>query len=988
MIQPRQFQGQYSKSGYQGFSIPGDGGLDRRNSQITQSEQEWDASMRQNEKTMVENADLPFKEKEADFKDLSKLAKFSQSAMKVVQKEVDKQNLAQLQEAESAEYETWMQNPDAYMNPEYQEQVGRMEQTDTIAQEAGGRAYETTGNYGAATQVKNLSGWSGLGQQMARARIAGTQFEPGLQQYLQSKGDISYAEAAGHAEDYRVKYMARYGLSGANPQLLGRDFYPNVYDSTRKTLETYRTNEAAVLGQQQRAAGGLTFLANNNMTQFVATLANTPDPRNPNQLIGRAAALDMAMGKYKEFVDLGQMSKGEALRRLEALRDQPIPGMNGKTYGSLHDTRIRKAEQEVAAANRQNWSDISAERTVKWNEAEDDFYRQAMEDPTAVDIEAFQQKLKLINGQTSQRLEALMDETPSGRAEKDMEAKLVSLAENNLLTPEIVQKLPWKLQKEWMKTAQEQEKARQDPAYKEREKAVRGIVADNTNVKTNADGSIKGYEAISVSNELVSEWRRRTAELARDPNISYEQASVQAAEEMKTKFREDQEDPNGRYFVDAAEGFKNWSPMGGLTTPAGQTPQQLADQARLRLGQANDSLRLGGAATLDKPGQYFSRAELESDARNFGKPGYRFPALAEHLAEQLNTSPLAIINRQRDALELPMLEIPPAMEYVQTTLSPEAQTLLNRHNSPDRSTRGLGSAQAYNPTIVPNGYGDMVQQAAQKHGIPPSILAGLIEQESQWDSGAMSDAGARGLGQFMPETAAEFNVDVNDAASSIDGAAKYLKYLQDYFKGDMRMALYAYNGGMGNIERYGGPIPGNRENLEYYDKVMKGAYKYGYGNSVLADPATMRPGSRPRTQYTTGVPMTPQGPVATKTVQSTNASFGMDTSMGPDRGNNACLWAVNKVLAESGVKPPWGDSNYVPHAKDVLDQQGTRLEGPEPGAIAIMQDYGNPPYPHIGIVDENGMIVSNSSSRARFDWRGTPEEYKRKYGRETIYYRL
>ena len=164
MIQPRQFQGQYSKSGYQGFSIPGDGGLDRRNSQITQSEQEWDASMRQNEKTMVENADLPFKEKEADFKDLSKLAKFSQSAMmKVVQKEVDKRNLAQLQEAESAEYETWMQNPDAYMNPEYQEQVGRMEQTDTIAQEAGGRAYETTGNYGAATQVKNLSGWSGLG---------------------------------------------------------------------------------------------------------------------------------------------------------------------------------------------------------------------------------------------------------------------------------------------------------------------------------------------------------------------------------------------------------------------------------------------------------------------------------------------------------------------------------------------------------------------------------------------------------------------------------------------------------------------------------------------------------------------------------------------------------------------------------------------------------------------------------------------------------
>ena len=93
----------------------------------------------------------------------------------------------------------------------------------------------------------------------------------------------------------------------------------------------------------------------------------------------------------------------------------------------------------------------------------------------------------------------------------------------------------------------------------------------------------------------------------------------------------------------------------------------------------------------------------------------------------------------------------------------------------------------------------------------------------------------------MDPTAAEFGVNVNDPQSSIDGAAKYLKYLVDYFNGDVRLAIFAYNGGMGNIQKYGGPIPGNAENQEYYGKVMRSAGKYGYGKQALQDPAVMRP---------------------------------------------------------------------------------------------------------------------------------------------------
>ena len=57
----------------------------------------------------------------------------------------------------------------------------------------------------------------------------------------------------------------------------------------------------------------------------------------------------------------------------------------------------------------------------------------------------------------------------------------------------------------------------------------------------------------------------------------------------------------------------------------------------------------------------------------------------------------------------------------------------------------------------------------------------------------------------------------------------------------MRLAIFAYNGGMGNIQKFGGPIPGSRENQEYYGKVIRNAGKYGYGKQALRDPAILRP---------------------------------------------------------------------------------------------------------------------------------------------------
>ena len=73
-------------------------------------------------------------------------------------------------------------------------------------------------------------------------------------------------------------------------------------------------------------------------------------------------------------------------------------------------------------------------------------------------------------------------------------------------------------------------------------------------------------------------------------------------------------------------------------------------------------------------------------------------------------------------------------------------------------------------------YATEITAAAQANGLDPALLAGLIKQESGFNANAGSPAGARGLTQLMPGTAAALGVsNVLDPAQSINGGAKYLK---------------------------------------------------------------------------------------------------------------------------------------------------------------------------------------------------------------------
>lgn len=107
----------------------------------------------------------------------------------------------------------------------------------------------------------------------------------------------------------------------------------------------------------------------------------------------------------------------------------------------------------------------------------------------------------------------------------------------------------------------------------------------------------------------------------------------------------------------------------------------------------------------------------------------------------------------------------------------------------------------------------MARAAADKHGIPQDLFLRLVHQESRWNHKAVSHAGAIGLAQLMPGTAALLRVDPTIPAQNLEGGARYLKQQYKEF-GSWRLALAAYNAGPGAVKKYGG-IPPYRETKNY-----------------------------------------------------------------------------------------------------------------------------------------------------------------------------
>jgi cell wall-associated NlpC family hydrolase len=129
-------------------------------------------------------------------------------------------------------------------------------------------------------------------------------------------------------------------------------------------------------------------------------------------------------------------------------------------------------------------------------------------------------------------------------------------------------------------------------------------------------------------------------------------------------------------------------------------------------------------------------------------------------------------------------------------------------------TTATGAVDASTP------YASVINAAAARTGVPAALIAAVAQQESGFDPGAVSKAGAEGLMQLMPGTAKSLGVtNPLDAAQSINGGADYLASLLKKFGGDTTLALAGYNAGPGAVLKYGG-VPPYAETQRYVRNVL------------------------------------------------------------------------------------------------------------------------------------------------------------------------
>lgn len=149
-----------------------------------------------------------------------------------------------------------------------------------------------------------------------------------------------------------------------------------------------------------------------------------------------------------------------------------------------------------------------------------------------------------------------------------------------------------------------------------------------------------------------------------------------------------------------------------------------------------------------------------------------------------------------------------------TTGTPALDRLMEHLAVPVTSSATGGSSL----TGVP--YAELFETAGQRHGVDPALLASVADAESGYDPTAVSHAGAEGLMQLMPATAAGLGVtDSFDPVQAVDGAARLLAGHLDRF-GSVDLALAAYNAGPGAVARFGG-IPPYEETQRYVPKVLQ-----------------------------------------------------------------------------------------------------------------------------------------------------------------------
>jgi hypothetical protein len=386
---------------------------------------------------------------------------------------------------------------------------------------------------------------------------------------------------------------------------------------------------------------------------------------------------------------------------------------------------------------------------------------------------------------------------------------------------------------------------------------------------------------------------------------------------------------------------------GGAEGPASQTNYGLASNAMMPMGDPLAYARVGAAPETNVPGIHTQGVAPQPivQPRPINVPD--IPAHKEgaddgNALQPMQQDPTTAgpnLNSLQGLLQMKGLEDLAGPSGVGAT--PAVAPTPGAGAGPGRVPSGVSIAKAAAP------YQDMVNDAADKNGLDRNMFRAQLYQESQFNPNAKSPAGAQGIGQFIPSTAKERGVDVNDPKSSIYGAASYLGELKQKYKDD-GLALAAYNWGPGNVDSWlktgrglKGPLPDETKN--YVQTITGKPLARPAGPvSQMTPPAANDPNFLPKYKKwmedansgRDDIKMRPPGP-STESGTSPTKNF---PTVGPMFGGPA-MNAQNEqpfkpyMIAGAMQPPPSKQGSIVP----------SPVEKPPPGHYRILPDEAHSP---------------------------------------------
>jgi hypothetical protein len=650
---------------------------------------------------------------------------------------------------------------------------------------------------------------------------------------------MSIEEKNQRLQDYRYNWMMKSGLNAYNTALLETDLFPSMKETESRVINQWQASaerdQRAKLGEDADMLMQQPF-SQTNWEQASELYRAEGLPRKQGRI--------RALSNIKDLTTLDQWAS--------------LISFDGKTpLGVKYEKEFTARRNAILNEGLATYEYDKNARVLAAKQFFDPFYDRARRGEFKFSDYDLQQ-LKLESENTYGVYDPRMDEFSTSTVDaerdrairKDLDKRLE--AGDDISTLLMNPNIPQDIREEYAdknkdNVTSDGTSVKQDKNAKQLEQDIYqniGGVSTPLESKRQTPGALL---AVDYAQQLYAQ---RRAELIRG-GMNEVDASKQAyreVNEMITKGNHDADgapaDRNNPFNFNQIQGYYNMLRPGG----SAQSERRMAEaqEAVNNIGNVDNIFVANGnrprQPLLDRS-QLVPKDLLKSYVQQSGEWTYEPPAIAKYISDEYyggKISPWEVMERQAK-FQLGEGGTLPSSLLRSETLTPEVKALLYRGKpSYSRTARAYRqmNTEGFDPSTVPGHYGGMIVEAAQANNIDPAVLSGLIEQESAWDPSATSRVGAQGLGQFMPETAKEFGVDVTDPKSSIDGAARYLRYLIDYFGGNQTLALYAYNGGMGNIERYGGPIPGNEENEGYAPAVLERATKYGYRGYVPGlDPA-------------------------------------------------------------------------------------------------------------------------------------------------------